>query len=172
MAKTVKLETINHKMKVVNIHSREIAQDAEKIAPLFTTLSSKNDMIWPSEKWPRMKLDKGMTIGSAGGHGPVGYFVTDVEKGRLIRSQFTKPANFHGYHQFELIPQGQGHSLLQHTIVMNTSGLGFLSWSLTVRWLHDALVEDAMDKVENHFSTETKKSKWNLWVRILRSLLK
>ncbi len=38
------------------------------------TLSSDNDLVWPKEHWPGMKLDKGLVLGARGGHGPIGYF--------------------------------------------------------------------------------------------------
>lgn len=159
-------------MKVVNVHSRQIPTNIENLEPLLATLSSRNDSIWPKEKWPRMKLDNGLVQGSSGGHGPIGYFVKEIRDDRFIRFEFTKPKNFQGFHQLELFPQGENQCLVQHTIEMNAKGLGVLSWSLAVRWLHDALVEDALDKLENRFNSEVKQTQWSLWVRTLRFFLK
>jgi len=41
-----------------------------------------------------------------------------------------------------------------------------------IRWLHDALLEDAFDKIENQLCNEEKKSEWTPWVRILRRIMK
>jgi len=61
---------------------------------------------------------------------------------------------------------------LVHTIEMKTSPQGTLKWMLFVRSLHDALIEDAFDKVENYFDDQERNSKWSLWVRFCRKILK
>ncbi|MEM1323749.1 MAG: hypothetical protein AAGG75_26040 [Bacteroidota bacterium] len=40
---------------------------------------------------------------------------------------------------------------------MQAQGTGILAWLLAVRWLHDALIEDAFDKVENHFQQQKRR---------------
>jgi hypothetical protein len=37
--------------------------------------------------------------------------------------------------------------------------------------LHNALIEDAFDKVENQFDIVKQPATWNIWVRVLRKLL-
>jgi hypothetical protein len=64
-------------MKVINIHKREIQQPKIEIARLFNTLATDHDMMLATEKWSPMKLDKGLQVGSKGGHGPMKYFVTE-----------------------------------------------------------------------------------------------
>lgn len=61
-------------MRVQNIHQRTISQPKAKVWLLMMTLSSDNDLVWPKEHWPGMKLDKGLVLGARGGHGPIGYF--------------------------------------------------------------------------------------------------
>ena len=55
---------------------------------------------------------------------------------------------------------------------MQTNLVGTLQWKTFIRVLHDALIEDAFDKVENYFSSEKKKTEWSGWVKFLRMLLK
>jgi hypothetical protein len=55
---------------------------------------------------------------------------------------------------------------------MEVSGKGMLLWLFAIRSLHDALLEDAFDKIENHFSKEKNKSNWSIWVKFLRKILK
>ena len=55
---------------------------------------------------------------------------------------------------------------------MTTEGLSTLKWTLAIRWLHDAYIEDAFDKVENYFTEKKKSSKWSLWVKTLRKIMK
>ena len=158
-------------MQVLNIHKRIIIQPKDKIADLFETLATREDKVWPIPAWPRMKLDRGLEKGSKGGHGPVRYTVLDYTPREFIQFKFTSPKGFHGVHQFELSTLVPDQTELKHTIKMKTAGSGTLAWIFAIRWLHDALVEDALDKVENHFGGEKKKTKWNLWVKILRSIL-
>lgn len=159
-------------MKITNIHKRIINQAQSELNPIIRTLASKEDKVWPTKNWPRMKLDQGLQEGSKGGHGPIGYFVQEYIPNELIQFKFTKPQNFIGIHQFEIESLSPTQTQITHTIDIETKGLGFLTWSIGVRWLHDALIEDAFDQIENHFSAEKKQSPWNLWVKTLRFFLK
>lgn len=159
-------------MKVLNIHQRTISQPLSVVATLIDTLSSKEDMIWPKEKWPSMRLKEGLKIGSKGGHGPIRYWVKHYEPGKKIDFEFTKPSGFKGVHTLELKEISSQKTGIKHTIEMKTNGLATFTWVFAIRWLHDALMEDAFDKVENHFSPNTSHSRWNLWVKLLRFLLK
>lgn len=158
-------------MKVLNIHKRELNQPKAELAKLFTTLASENDMMLATDKWSPMKLDKGLSIGSKGGHGPIKYTVTDYHPDDSITFQFTLPG-FNGFHKFELTALATDKTELAHVIDMTTSGTATLKWALAIRWLHDAYIEDAFDKVENHFAVEKKSSEWSWWVKTLRKMMK
>ncbi|HOY11905.1 MAG TPA: hypothetical protein PLY70_02145, partial [Saprospiraceae bacterium] len=158
-------------MKVIIIHKRIIAQPISEIGLLLNTLATDNDQILATDKWPRMKLDNGLHIGSKGGHGPIKYFVTDYQINKSITFQFDM-TGFDGFHKFELTEVEADKTELFHVIDMSTSGFATLKWMLVIRWLHDAFIEDAFDKVENYFTQEKKLSEWNLWVIILRKVMK
>ena len=158
-------------MKIINIHKRVVDRPKEKIGELLDTLSSKNDRIWPAGKWPPMRLKAGLQEGSAGGHGPIRYNVQKYQPGELIQFEFTNPKGFQGIHRFEITALTDRQTELKHIIDMNASGTDLLSWSVAIRWLHDALIEDAFDKVENYFSEEKKKTEWSFWVKLLRKVL-
>jgi len=166
------LYAIRKKMRVLNIHKRTINQPKAKISELLETLSTEKDNLWPTDQWPAMKLDEGLAIGSKGGHGPIRYSVNKYSPGELVQFEFRKPKGFIGVHRFEVIGLENDKAEISHTIEMNTTGIGTLTWTIAVRWLHDALMEDAFDKVENQFSTEKKKTKWNIWVKVLRDMSK
>lgn len=159
-------------MKVVNIHERTINQQKNQVWRFFETLSSDNDMVVATNKWSRMTMDKGLQVGSKGGHGPIGYSIQEFIPCELIKFEFTKPRGFYGYHKFELSETEEGKTKIKHTIEMDTSYKGYLLWIFAIRWLHDAFIEDAFDKVENHFAPIKKFSEWSLWVKLLRSILK
>lgn len=162
----------SNKMRVINIHKRIINQPKEKVSELLRTLSTENDKIIPTDKWSAMKLNEGLKEGSKGGHGPIRYTVQKYNPDELIQFEFTKPKGFNGIHRFEITELENDKTELKHTIEMNTTGTGILTWSIAIRWLHDAFMEDAFDKVENHFLTEKKKTEWNIWVKVLRRILK
>ncbi len=158
-------------MKVLNIHKRVINQPKEKVEEIFRTLSSENDKVWPTEKWPAMKFDDGLQIGSVGGHGPIRYRVEDIQPGDSVQFKFLKPTGFHGFHKFELNKISDSSTEVIHTIDMSTSGRGTILWLVGIRHLHDALIEDALDKLENNFLEKKKSTKWSYYVRFLRKQL-
>ena len=158
-------------MKVINIHNREINQPKSEVAKLFETLATENDMVLATDKWSPMKLDKGLQVGSKGGHGPIKYFVTDYQQGNSITFQFDL-TGFNGFHKFEISEIESDKTHLKHTIDMTTSGSATLKWVLAIRSLHDAYIEDAFDKVENYFTIDKKKVEWTMWIKILRKIMK
>ena len=88
-------------MKVINIHKREVQQSKAEIAKLFRTLSTDNDLMLATDKWPPMKLDNGLSVGSKGGHGPIRYSVADYQPEKLITFQFDL-TGFNGFHRFSI----------------------------------------------------------------------
>lgn len=157
---------------VVNTHTRQFEVPLEQVCALVATLSSKEDQLWPSERWPRMRLDQGLNVGSSGGHGPVGYFVEhlEAEPVREVIFRFTKPRGFDGTHAFTVTQDGR-LTTLRHDLRMRTRGWARLTWSLFFRPLHDALIEEAFDKATGQFGLPlTTPHRRSLWVRILYRL--
>lgn len=141
------------------------------VAPLLATLSTEQDLVWPNKKWPRMKFKEGLVLNAKGGHGPIRYYISDYVPNKSIEFTFTQPSGFHGTHDLKLIPRGK-NTEVKHTINMLTRGKATILWLFAIRWLHDALLEDALDKVEGQFSEDVQLSKWNPWVRFLRWVAK
>lgn len=158
-------------MNIINIHKRILSQPISKVGTLLNTLTTKNDRILATDKWSPMKLDQGLKIGSKGGHGPIKYFVIDYQPEKSITFQFDMKG-FNGFHRFEIEELDTNQTEISHCIHMKTTGSATLKWILAIRWLHDAYIEDAFDKVENHFSRHKKNSTWSLWVKILRKIMK
>jgi hypothetical protein len=159
-------------MNVLNIHTREISRPQDEVLGLFATLSQKDDKIWPLGKWPAMKFTDGLSVNAVGGHGPIRYKVIDYPSKGYVEFQFQKPSGFNGIHKFEITPLNDHKTEVKHTIEMKTTGLGTLSWIFAIRWLHDALIEDAFDNMENQLCKLSKRSEWNTWVRMLRRIMK
>jgi hypothetical protein len=155
-------------MRVNNTHTRVVAKDVTFVSPLLATLATKEDKIWPTELWPAMRFRDGIKPGTQGGHGPIKYTVTKLEPNRFIEFTFTRPLGFEGVHWIEITPSGDDISKIKHCIKIHTTGLATLKWIFLIRPLHDALIEDAFDKIENQFSTEKKNTPWSLYVKSLR----
>ena len=158
-------------MQVRNVHEHRISAPATLVGALIDTLASKGDQLWPSHKWPPMKFDKDLKVGAKGGHGPIRYFIQSYEPGKSIHFQFTSPKGFNGYHSF-CVEQSGPRAVLRHVLEMKTSGLAFLSWPLIFRPLHDALIEDSLDKAERNMGCNPSGSPWTWWVKALRWLIR
>lgn len=159
-------------MKIINVHQREYGEGITTISEILDSLSSKNDRLWPNEIWPPMKLNDGLEINSSGGHGPISYYVSQYDKGKSIEFTFTRPVDFKGTHAFEIIEKAENTILLRHTIDMTVNLKGFLMWYLAIKWLHDALLEDCLDKVHNQLNEIKVQPPHNFWVNILRNILR
>lgn len=155
-------------MKVLNIHKRIIHRPKNEVAELLRSLSTENDKIWPKEKWPAMKFKEGIKVGAKGGHGPIRYSVEKYNPNEIIQFRFSKPNGFNGIHKFEIKEMTKEKTEIKHTIDMNTVGKGTLTWVSGIRSLHNALIEDGFDKLENNFSENQKSTEWNFWVKFLR----
>jgi hypothetical protein len=131
-----------------NVHERLLAAGPDEVGALLDSLSSPDDRLWPNRRWPAMKLDHGLEVGSDGGHGPVRYKVDRYEPGRLVAFAFTPKFPLDGEHRLEVLAQPDGTTLLRHTIEGTSKSWLRLCWPLCFRWLHDALIEDALDRAE------------------------
>jgi hypothetical protein len=158
---------------VLNIHTRDIQASRAALGALLDTLASKQDLIWPHEHWPAMRFDRPLEVGAVGGHGPIRYSVESYEPGQAILFRFTGPRSFHGTHGFMIKDRAPGIVRLEHTLSMRLSGTALLSWPLLFRWLHDALIEDALDRAESSLTKRPlPQRRWSLWVRFLRHVMK
>jgi hypothetical protein len=158
-------------MHVVNIHRRDIASPADRVGRLVDGLASDEDRLWPRDTWPAMRFDRpGLTVGATGGHGPIGYRVAFHEPSRSVTFEFTnRPAGLAGRHQYLVQPTGADRCTLWHITEVDATGLLRLTWAPIWAPLHDALVEDSLDRAQ---ATETDDSggrtHWSRYVRALR----
>lgn len=152
-----------------NTHQRILPCKKEQAAYLIDALASPEEAFWP-RGWPRVRMSAGLRPGSYGGHGPIGYFVEEYHPGREVQFRFTAPSGFNGYHRLELRDHAEG-CLLEHDLQVKTSWLAWLKWHLVLRPLHDALLEDALDKAGSHFGQHPQ-NRYSLYVRLLRWLMR
>lgn len=141
---------------IENVHERRLAASPQVVGELLDSLASKDDRLWPHRRWPPMRLDNGLAVGSRGGHGPVRYKVARYEPRRLVAFAFTPDFGIDGEHRCEVIEAPDGTTLLRHTLEGRPTGFMRLGWPLAIRWLHDALIEDAFDRAE----AQVKNERW------------
>lgn len=159
-------------MRVVNTHKRVIPKSKAQVSQLFETLGSEDDQIWPFENWPAMRFKAGFHDGSHGGHGRIRYTIIAFQSGNSVTFQFTKPDGFYGTHELHFNSLTIDSTEIVHEIKMNTSFKATFLWIFIIRWLHNALIEEAFDKVENYFFPNSKETSYSLWVNFLRSMYK
>jgi hypothetical protein len=158
-------------MKIFNKHDRAISTSLDDVGQVIDTLSGPEDALWPHEKWPPIILDSALEVGSAGGHGPVRYRVSEYIAGRRAAFQFDQAgilAGMDGLHYFEVIPRRR-HVIIRHVLEGDCDFGMWLKFTFVVRPMHNALIEDAFDKVESKINGKAAyRSHGGLWVRFLR----
>ncbi len=155
-------------MRVENVHERTLPAPLDSVATLIDSLSSHDDLLWPRDRWPAMRFDRALSVGATGGHGPVRYFVESYVPGRSIRFRFTSPRVLDGFHGYEALASGPGITRLRHVLEIKLRGDGFLIWPLIFRPLHDALIEDSLDRAQRFCGEAREAASWSPWVRALR----
>jgi hypothetical protein len=156
-------------MKFYSIHKRRFDASREAAGALLDGLSSENDALWPGDRWPAQRFDRPLGTGANGGHGPIRYEVAAYEPGRRVDYRFLpEGVGLSGSHWFEVVPNEDG-VVLRHVIDGRAGLLSWLRWQLVFRWLHDALVRDALDNAERKLTGRVERpARYNRWVRLLR----
>lgn len=151
-------------MNIRNVHQRTLSCAPEEAGALIDSLASPDDRLWPVDRWPAMRFDRGLVPGARGGHGPIRYEVAAHIAGREARFTFTG-SGLTGQHWLELDCTGT-RPVLRHVIQARVHGRLVVLWALAIRWLHDALVEDALDRADG-----LPPRRFPPHVRILRALM-
>ncbi|MEJ2621634.1 MAG: SRPBCC family protein [Candidatus Thiodiazotropha sp.] len=157
-------------MQVVNIHESELTASAPTVGVVIDNLATQKDVFWPRDQWPAMYFDRPLAVGAIGGHGPIRYIVDAYQPGRMARFRFTDMPGFNGHHWLEVLPGPTQGSILRHTIQMEVTGWARLYWLLIVRYLHDALLEDALYQAQIAMGIPATQRPWSLWVKFLRRM--
>lgn len=164
-------------MRILNIHSRTFPVAASEVGKLVDSLSSPNDRLWPHDRWPAMRLERALEVGARGGHGPIRYEVAEYIPGRFVRFRFNArkglAVGLEGEHRFEVRSDRPDASTLIHTVEGESKGGMIWKWPVLFRCLHDALLEDSLDRAELHLTGRiASPASWSPLVRLYRRLLK
>lgn len=150
------------------MHERELDASAARVGRLIDSLASDDDRLWPGERWPPMTMDPALQVGANGGHGPVRYSVCDYEPGRRVCFRFD-PRMFEGRHWFEVVTRDR-RTVLRHVVEGSPRGIMRVAWPPAMRYMHDAAVEDALDRAEAVLRDEPWEPRpLGPWVRVLRT---
>ncbi len=160
-------------MKIWNVHERRLDAKPESVGAILDTLSSSDDRLWPRENWPPQQFDGPLGVGARGGHGPVRYAVSAYVPGRIVEYRFDGTgltAGWDGRHLFEVVPR-RSSVILRHTIDAAADAKTWLAWFIMVRPMHNALMEDALDRAQIELDIPVNKpSRWGWWVRFVRRM--
>lgn len=156
-------------MRVRNLHARTLNATTTEVGSLLDSLAGTEDRLWPIHNWPAMKFDGPLAVGAVGGHGPIRYTIVGYTPGTWIRFQFSGPRGFDGYHEFRVEPTQTGATKLCHRLAITARGPAMLTWPVAFRWMHDALLEDCLDRAEYQLTAALRgPARWTTYVRLLR----
>lgn len=162
-------------MRILNTHERLFRASPQQVAEILDTLSGPDDRIWPWDRWPRMDFDAPLGRGARGGHGPVRYAVSEYVPGKKVTFEFENTgasAGLNGCHLFEIVPESDG-VVFRHVVDAECGPAARLRWMLLLEPLHDALLEDCLDRVESALNGKpTPEQKWTPWVRFVRWVIR
>ncbi len=162
-------------MKIRNVHERSMVGTMKVAGQLLDRLSGPDDRLWPGDRWPPMKFDLPLCVGAVGGHGLVCYRVSAYDPGRRVGFTFIDSgltAGMDGGHSFDVTENGE-RVVIRHVLEAECSVSTWLLWGVIIRPLHDALLEDALDRAEKAMNPSFDgAARWSAWVRVLRSVLK
>lgn len=145
-----------------NVHTRAMRGDIAEAESILGELASPADKLWPRWRWPALLLDRGLQVGSRGGHGSVRYRVVEVEP-RRVRFGFAPRSLLRGEHELSVRIAGQGtfrrppgegdearpgwmNLEWQHRLDV-AANLPDTVFRLVIQ-LHDVLAEDLLDQAE------------------------
>jgi len=96
----------------------------------------------------------------------------DQTSGLVLR--FREPTGLIGHHAFHVVSDGSAGTVLRHELVAHPHGRMRMRmrvlWPLVMRWLHDAVVEELLDRAELGTGTvPAQPYRRSRWVRTLRA---
>lgn len=157
---------------IVNVHQRTLAAGPEEAGRLIDLLAGEEDGLWPRDRWPAMRFDRPLSIGARGGHAFVRYRVVEYLPGERVTFRFDPRIGVSGIHTFEVVPRAGGGSVLRHAMEASLHGAARITWPLAIRWMHDACLEDALDRAQASLGERPERpARWSAWVRLWRRLV-
>jgi hypothetical protein len=160
-------------MKIYNKHERVVNSSTESLAWTIDNPSGPDESFWPHEKWPPRITPNPIKVGLPASHsnGLVQYKVSEYIPGKRISYQFEPAgatAGLDGRHFLEIIARHK-YTVIRHIVDADCSLKMWLRWIVFIAPVHNAIIEDTFDKVENRINSNSNKyTRWSLWVKFLR----
>ena len=160
-------------MRIVTVHERILPATVAQVGALLDGLAGPDDRLWPVDRGPgqALRCDRPLGAGAAGGHGPIRYRVEEYVPGRRVVFRFAGKQGLDGTHRFE-VDDSQGVTELRHVLegwLVNAAAVR--NWRLVILPLHDALLEDLLDRAELAVTGQVlRPAQWSRRVRLLRRL--
>jgi hypothetical protein len=155
-------------MRIQSVHARELPVPPERLGKILDSLAGPDDRIWPTERWPNdpIGFDRPLGVGATGGHGSIRYTVVAYEPMRGIVFEFEPGSGLRGHHRLEVEPAGNGSARMRHVLDVQAGGIYRLLRPLFLA-MHDALVEDLLDKAELAATGRLAcPARWPRWLRL------
>ncbi|MFC4942508.1 SRPBCC family protein [Pseudonocardia sp. GCM10023141] len=154
---------------VHNAHQRALPVPAARVGALLDRMGRPGDPLWPAPDWSPMVLQGPLAVGVKGHHGPIRYHVSRYLPGREIEFTFAAGVGVRGTHTLTVEPTGPQACVLRHDVTGRLHGPMLAVWPLAMCWLHNACVEDLLDRAETVLGTgPARPRRWSRWVRLLR----
>jgi hypothetical protein len=154
---------------VHNVHERTLPVPAKALGGLLDRIGGPDDPLWPTPAWVPMVLDGPLADLPKGGHGAIRYRVTAYDPGRLVEFTFPSTSGVAGTHTFSVEALGPDRSVLRHVLDARPRGSMRLLWPLVVRFAHDAVLEDLLDRAEATLGVgPAHPARWSPWVRVIQ----
>jgi hypothetical protein len=155
-------------MRIESVHTRELPVTAHELGRILDTLAGPDDKLWPIERWPNdpIGFDRPLAVGARGGHGPIRYTVAAYEPGRRIAFEFEPGSGLRGHHRLEVEPVDGDRARMRHVLDAEVGGIYRLLRPVFLA-MHDALVEDLLDKAELAATGRlARAARWPRWLRL------
>lgn len=105
-----------------------------------------------------------------GGHDSSGYELEEYDRGRMIVFRFASGLGV-VMPRFDGAPGTPGGAVLTQALGAQTEGRMTASWAASIRRLHDAMTENALDRVELATSGRGRRpTRGSAWARVQRAL--
>lgn len=148
-----------------NQHARDVPIPVADMDARLSTLGRPGDEVWPGEAWFPMRLNASVAEGGAGGHGPVRYHASHRAPGEVSFTfdSILGSSRWEGSHTFT-VHEMPGGCRLTHLVELRVPLWQAVQWQVLVGPLHDAVLEDLLDKAVSG----TPARRWTPWIRVLR----
>ncbi|TDP97204.1 SRPBCC family protein [Labedaea rhizosphaerae] len=156
-----------------NVHERVVGMSPARAWELAERVAEPDGVLWPVDHWPPMRMDRPLSVGATGGHGPIRYHCTAIEPGERVTFTFDRSLGVDGTHTLLVLPGTRPDTcVVRHELVGKPSLRMAVRWALVVRWLHDALIEELLDRAETAAGQPPAHPvRWSPWVRLIRRIM-